>query len=205
MKIIDGLKLRGNPAEIPDCSRDDLPQFFVEMGYKVGAEIGVDSGEFSQKICRVGLKLFAVDPWKNFDDYQYSGGQKKFDSIYEHTKQTMSAFPNCTIVRKSSIEAVTDFEDESLDFVYIDGNHSFRYVSEDISEWAKKVKKEGTVSGHDYTYFRPRTPLGICHVIPVVHAYTHAFNIENWYVLGQKNAPPGEKRDKWRSWMFVKP
>ncbi len=31
MKLIDGIKLKGAPAEIPDCSRDDLPQFFVEM------------------------------------------------------------------------------------------------------------------------------------------------------------------------------
>lgn len=57
MKLIDGIKLRGNPAEILDCSRDDLPQFFVEMGYKAGAEIGVYKGQFSKKFCQVGLNF----------------------------------------------------------------------------------------------------------------------------------------------------
>ena len=62
MKIIDGIKLKGRPAEIPDCGRDDLPQFFVEMGYKVGAEIGVQEGIYAEEICKAGLKLYAVDP-----------------------------------------------------------------------------------------------------------------------------------------------
>ena len=59
MQILDGLKLKGTPAEIPDCGRDDLPQFFVEMGYKVGAEIGVLRGEYSEKLCKAGLKAQA--------------------------------------------------------------------------------------------------------------------------------------------------
>ncbi len=70
MKIIDGIKLKGLPAEIPDCGRDDLPQFFVDMGFKVGAEIGVLRGEFTEKLCQAGLKVYAVDPWKNYLDYQ---------------------------------------------------------------------------------------------------------------------------------------
>jgi len=63
MKLIDGIKLKGKPAEIPDCTRDDLPQFFVDMGFKVGAEIGVARGKYSEKFCKVGLKLYSIDPW----------------------------------------------------------------------------------------------------------------------------------------------
>lgn len=206
MRIIDGLKLKGRPAEIPDCSRDDLPQFFVEMGYKVGVEIGVYKGEFSEKFAKAGLKLYAIDPWLSYNDY---GDPKKpsetdfFNSLYEHTKRVLAPYPNCTIIRKTSMEAAKDFADRSLDFVYIDGNHQFKYVAEDIAEWSKKVKVGGVICGHDYIYTNPRTQAGICHVIYVVNAYTQVYKINNWYLLGQKHAPEGEKRDKFRSWMWV--
>lgn len=203
MRIIDGLKLKGSPAEIPDCSRDDLPQFFVDMGFKVGVEIGVDKGEFSEKFCKVGLKLYAIDPWKSYGDYTDSRGQAYLDFLYEHTKRVLSPYPNASVIRKTSMEAAQDFPDRSLDFVYIDGNHQLKYVIEDIVEWSKKVKVGGIISGHDYIYTDPRTQAGICHVIYALDAYIRAYKIDNWYLLGRKHAAEGEKRDKFRSWMFI--
>jgi hypothetical protein len=204
MKLVDGIKLKGRPAEIPDCSRDDLPGFFVEMGYKVGAEIGVDRGEFSEKFCKVGLTLYAIDPWQYDNDYIDRHSQKRLDSFYELTKKVLSSYPKSTVIRKTSMEAVNDFADESLDFVYIDGNHQLKYVIEDLVEWSKKIKKGGAICGHDYIYTSPRKPAGICHVIPAVNAYTQAYGIKKWYLLGRKESSPNEKRDKWRSWMLIK-
>lgn len=203
MKIIDGLKLKGRPAEIPDCSRDDLPKFFVEMGFKVGAEIGVARGEFSEKFCQAGLTLYAIDPWLSYDDYEDSRGQAALDSLYEHTKQILSPYPHCTIIRKASMEAVEDFEDGSLDFVYIDGNHQLMYVIQDLVLWSRKVKVGGVISGHDYIYTNPRTQAGICHVIYALNAYIQAYKIDNWYLLGRKERLEGETRDRFRSWMFI--
>lgn len=206
MKIIDAIKsLKGSPAEIPDCSRDDLPVFLKEMGFTVGAEIGVDKGEFSEKFCKAGLKLYAIDPWKYDDDYTDSRTQERLDYLYEHTKRVLSPFPDVEIIRKTSMDAVKDFANDSLDFVYIDGNHQLKYVIEDLVEWSKKLKRGGIICGHDYIYTNPRTVAGICHVISAVNAYTQAYKIENWYLLGRKNPLPNEKRDKWRSWMWIKP
>ena len=204
MKLVDGLKLIGRPAEIPDCSRDDLPQLFVQLGFKVGAEIGVYKGEFSEKLSKAELKLYAVDPWLIYKDYGNPRGQSRLDFQYEHTKRVLSPYPKCTIIRKTSMEAVEDFKDESLDFVYIDGNHEFRYIAEDLYEWTKKVRKGGIVSGHDYFYVKNGTGAQIWHVAYVLKAFVGAYGISNWYLLGRKNALPGEKRDKWRSWMFFK-
>ena len=192
MKLIDGLKLKGRPAEIPDSSRDDLPAFFVEMGYKTGAEIGVEKGEFSEKLCLAGLKLFSIDPWKKDEDYEYA-------------KRVLTPYPNCTIIRKTSMEAVGDFADGSLDFVYIDANHEFKFIAEDLSEWTKKVRKGGIVSGHDYFYTKRGAHQRKWHVAYVLNAYIQAYEIPNWYLIGRNKARDGEKRDKWRSWMFVKP
>jgi hypothetical protein len=204
MRLIDAINQRGHPFEIPDCSRDDLPSFFVEMGYKIGAEIGVDKGEFSEKLCKVGLELYAIDPWRYDSDYVDRHSQETLDLFYETTKRKLSSYPGSKIIRKTSMEAVADFANESLDFVYIDANHQLKYIIEDLVEWSKKVRPGGIVSGHDYIYTNPRTPAGICHVIPAINAYIQAYNIKNWYLLGRKEPLPGERRDNWRSWMFVK-
>lgn len=204
MRLIDGIRNHGRPFEIPNCSRDDLPQFFVDMGFKVGAEVGVYKGEFSEKLARVGLNLYAIDPWKIYKGYTNPRGQERLDFQYEHTKRVLTPYPNCTIIRKTSMEAIEDFDDESLDFVYIDGNHDFRYIAEDISEWTKKIKKGGIVSGHDYFYVKTGTGTTNWQVAYVVKAYIGAFNIPDFYLLGRGEALPGEKRDKWRSWMLIK-
>ena len=48
------------------------------------------------------------------------------------------------------MDAVKDFDDESLDFVYIDGNHLYPAVKKDIDLWWPKVKAGGVMGGHDY-------------------------------------------------------
>jgi len=211
MKIKEGIKLKGRGVEIPDCSRRHLPEFFKEMGYKVGVEVGVQRGAFSRRLLKVGLKVYAVDPWLCYPDYDvniYNDYQAHQDEVYAAAVKNLSIYPNCTIVRKTSMNAVKDFEDESLDFIYIDGHHGFKYVTEDIYEWSKKIRKGGTISGHDYSYSilkKNRNQPYVLQVKYVVDAYTKAFNIRDWYVLGRKNKlKEGESRDQFRSWMWIK-
>ena len=204
MELLEAIKIKGKPFEIPDCSRDDLPQFFVDQGYKKGAEIGVYKGEFSQKLASAKLQLFAIDPWRIYKDFSNPRGQARLDFQFEHTKRLLAPYPNCTIIRKTSMEAIEDFADNSLDFVYIDANHDFRYIAEDLSEWTKKVRPGGIVSGHDYFYTKTGSSDVHWHVAYVLEAYIRAYDIPNWYLLGRKNSEPGERRDKWRSWMFIK-
>jgi len=179
-----------------------LPEFFKEMGFKVGAEIGVENGIFSEALCRAGLKLYAIDSWDTAPVRE--NWKRRFAKEYEIAKTKLAPY-DCIIIKKSSMEALEDFEDGSLDFVYIDANHSFKFVAEDICGWIKKVKPGGVISGHDY--FAVRTnPKNVYawHVKYVVDAYTEAFEVEDWYILGRKRAVEGERRDKWRSWMWIK-
>lgn len=192
MKIIDALKEKGNPYWIPDSGRDDLPEFFKELGLKTGVEVGVDEGEYTEAFAKAGLKIFGVDPWKVYGDYNDRGNQPELDLKYDRTRRRLAPYTNSTLVRKTSMEAVEDFEDGSLDFVYIDGNHQFKFIAEDIVEWTKKVKKGGIVSGHDYDAGgRNRF------VAYVLEAYVKSYDINNWYVIGQG-------KDVTLNWMFVK-
>lgn len=195
MTIMEGLSLKGRPAEIPGCVRDDLPMFFKEMEYKVGAEIGVFRGEFIRKFCEVGLKMYAIDSWMATSDHLSRNPryQKRINASYRVAVETLSSF-DCKIIRKTSMDAVGDFEDGSLDFVYIDADHHFRHIADDLVEWTKKVKKGGVISGHDYRN------TARCQVGCVVDAFVGAF-LDNWYVLGEEHE---EGRDRSRSYFWVK-
>ncbi len=207
MKLFEGVKqLKGSPAQIPESSRDNLPEFFVEMGFKVGAEVGVYKGEFAEKFCKAGLKIYAVDPWRG---YNGAGGdqkrQERQDFLFEHTQRVLTPYSDCTIIRKTSMDALEDFKDQSLDFVYIDADHCFRGIAEDIYEWTKKVRIGGVVSGHDYFHTIPQAKNVLCHVGPVVDAFVKIAGITNWYTFGRSKPLENEaKQNKFLSWMFVR-
>ncbi|MCS7092136.1 MAG: class I SAM-dependent methyltransferase [Patescibacteria group bacterium] len=197
MKLIDAIKLKGKPVEIPNCKRESLADFFVEMGFKTGAEIGVYRGDFTKYFCAAGLKMYAIDPWIAY----YGAGrsenkQEKQNENFEIAKQTLSPYPNCTLVRKTSLEASLDFANNSLDFVYIDGDHRFMHIAQDLATWFDKVKSGGIISGHDYFCTDPWARNVICHVKPVVDAFIKAYGIDSFYIFGMDKTP---------SWMFVKP
>ncbi len=72
--------------------------------------------------------------------------------------------------------------DESLDFVYIDADHRFDYVMEDLIAWGRKVRKGGIISGHDYYRFRNAG------VVPAVDVYTHCHYVGEWFITDEKEA-----------------
>lgn len=118
----------------------------------IGVEIGVFKGEFSKHILNNwGGTLYMVDPWRELDDYIDSSNHKNHGSAYSETMESIKGFEDRAImIRALSSQAVDLFEDESLDFIYIDGNHSYNSVKEDMELWYPKLKKDGLFAGHDY-------------------------------------------------------
>ena len=204
MKIEDGIKLEGNRIEIPNCGRDDLPNFFKERGYKVGAEIGVYRGQYTRELCEAGLKVYAIDPWINYKNYRKHPKELPYNKLFRETKEKLKGY-DYKIVKKTSMKAIEDFEDESLDFIYIDSNHAIRYIIEDIYEWHRKLKSGGVLSGHDYAIQgRDFYGLRACHVKFAVDLCARLLGIKKYYILGSRKTKPGEVRDRRRSWMWIK-
>lgn len=197
------LPLKNTPFDIPNVGRDDLPTLFKELGFKRGAEIGVERGAYSQVLCErnPGVELFCVDAWTAYKGYREHVTQEQLDDMYEFTRKRLAPF-RCRLVRAFSVDAVELFEDNTLDFVYIDANHNLMNVIQDIYIWEKKVRPGGIVAGHDYC---KRVENGYqVHVMEAVQAYTQAYHIAPWFVLGTKAMVPGQVRDKPRSWMYVR-
>ncbi len=208
MKLIDAIKRGGNPYYIPNCSRDDLPDFFKELGFTTGVEVGVFMGDNLEKYCKAGFTMYGIDSWSNSSYYSAenclkpSRFYKSADDIYNLAVKKTSSYPNCTLIKKTSVSALKDIEWRSLDFVYIDGNHKYGAVAMDLSLWSSRVKKGGIIAGHDY-YSRigKRRNRGVKYA---VEGFVKTYDINNWYVLGRKRPHRGEICDKELSFMFFK-
>lgn len=180
------------PIEL-QISRDDLPALFKELGFNVGAEIGVERGLYAEKLCAVGLKLYAIDAWTAYKGYREHVSQNKLDGFFAETRSRVFA-QDCQLIRCFSMDALKMFEDESLDFVYIDAAHDFLNATRDIAGWSQKVKRGGIVSGHDFN--RNKKKDYICQVKDVVQGWTYAHGITPYFITrGDKHSP---------SWFWIK-
>lgn len=171
-----------------------LIDLFKEKGFKVGVEVGTDRGGYAKDICSryPELKLYTIDPWLPYNEGKEEKNEMNMIE-FEYEARRLLAPYNCEIIKKTSMEAVEDFKDESIDFVFIDGNHEYPFVLEDIEEWTKKVKKGGIVCGHDYV----KDDAKKYGVIEAVNQYVEENNIETLYILKKGTFVP--------CWMFYKP
>lgn len=127
----------------------------------VCAEIGVWKGDFSELIRSMTLprKLHLIDPWKfqgEFPERMYGGSvakeQSDMDRIYEHVRNRFNDYQNIILHRGKSEKVLQDFENAYFDWVYIDGNHYYEYVLNDLQICLSKVKPGGIIAGDDYTW-----------------------------------------------------
>lgn len=171
---------------LENFTRDDLAKLFAELGFKVGVEIGVERANYSEVLCKANpsMLLYGVDPLIPYHGYREHVSKEKMDGFYEEVVSKMSEH-NFKHVRKFSLDAVKDFKDGSLDFVYIDGNHDFQNTTNDIVEWSKKVRKGGIIAGHDYN--RNKKKDYRCHVKDVVQGYTYALDIKPYFITSDKS------------------
>lgn len=202
------------PTFFPDRRRDDFADLVGPLGFATGAEIGVGGGRYSRTLCsrNPSLRLLCVDNWAAYPAAQShrAMSQKEQESIFARAAGRLGAFPGATIVRGSSVEVARAVAALSLDFVYIDANHTLPSVIADIAAWEPTVRSGGIVAGHDFTHTRfngwhPLTRESIrpgpdhkpCHVIEAVCAWVACFEINPWFVFdGTRGAA---------SWFWVKP
>jgi len=124
----------------------------------IGVEVGVNEGDHALALMKMGnIKLlYLIDPYLVYEDYSKDTLSKNIDALVGAEEVAKKKVINAGLqhkakwIKKTSMDAVKDFEDNSLDFVYIDGNHTFKYVLEDMEGWLPKVKSEGWIGGHDY-------------------------------------------------------
>jgi hypothetical protein len=190
--------------EIPDCGREDLAYVFARLRFDSGVEVGTERGLYANTLLEANLNLYldCVDPYRPYHGYREHTSVDKLEAFYMEAYVTLSKYPHVSFVRDFSEYAHYRYDDEVLDFVFIDANHSLLHVIQDLHYWVPKVKQGGIIAGHDW--ISRKDPAMNMHVMEAVTAYVSAYNIKPLFLLGRKEIREGEVRDRPRSWLFIK-
>jgi len=123
---------------------------FVEVGTWKGMSAAYMAVEIINS--KKDIKFDCVDTW-DFVPSQTEIPLHMFDDLYEvFLKNIEPVKDKITPVKALSWDGADFYEDNSLDFVFIDAAHDYESVKKDINAWFPKIKKGGVISGHDYTW-----------------------------------------------------
>jgi len=139
--------------------RKDLPTALTKLGLSgFGAEIGVSEGAYSHRILEHSnlCHLFSIDRWEAYD----SAG-----TMIKETPEQLKYIQACcklapfrtrvSFIRMASLDAAKIFQNDFFDFIYIDADHSYTMIRQDLEAWWPKLKSGGVFAGHDYWPERP--------------------------------------------------
>lgn len=162
------------PYDAARGKRHMLPKIWHEADMPNGVEVGTFRGDFAKLIADTypAANLTCIDPYVEF------GGKSQADQdrYYREACDKLAAYNRVTICRIPSLEGVFRYLDGQLDWVWIDGDHSFDAAAQDIIQWSKKVRSGGMICVHDYDTYQTG-------VVDAVNGYTRAHGIKDWYVL----------------------
>jgi hypothetical protein len=161
----------------------DIPKLLEGVKNPVGVEIGTAEGITTEYLLEniPDLKLTGVDPYPTYIDWD--GNQPAADANKTaYLERTSKHSKRWKHVYKTSDDAVEDFKDGSLDFVFIDGLHTYEQVKKDCANYWSKVKTGGIMIGHDYSRI-----IGVYQAVNEF-ATEHKLTIENaqqdlWYIV----------------------
>ena len=170
------------------ASRKDLPSLCLALGHTTGAEVGVWKGEYSRAFCEAipGLQWTCVDPWAPYAEYRDNKNQQ---DLIDHAfgKATAALRPYAVrFLRMYSEDAAPLVPDQSLDVVYLDGNHEAAFVRQDLALWTPKVRSGGLVAGHDYRVNKHKPHI---QVKDAVDRYTAEHGIAPWFIFAGDRTP----------------
>jgi hypothetical protein len=137
-------------------NRNDFGNYLNSLGLcGVGVEVGVQRGIYSEKLLSTwkGQKLYLVDVWRFWDKYRDWGdlsSEAQRGWLLTTIERMEPFWDRIQIIQEESVRAARLFDDNSLDFVYIDACHDYSSVLMDIQTWWPKVKVGGILAGHDY-------------------------------------------------------
>ena len=121
------------------------------------AEIGVYRGRFAARLladCPAIETYYMVDPWRNLEDWNKPANTSDdaFERIFREAMERTSAHEAKRVVlRGTTTEVIDRVPDSSVDFAYIDGDHTLRGITIDLIRVFPKVRAGGWIGGDDFT------------------------------------------------------
>ena len=168
--------------------RDDISKLLISMDAKQVCEVGVLRGAGLKRLSVPCVEtVYGVDQWAPY------GENSNYDLVkcYEQARKVAAKLGNIQLVTAPSIGASEIFSDGFFDLVYVDANHFYEPMCDDLRSWWPKVRVGGVFSGHDYVEkSRFGDEFGVMQAVD-------EFVIEH-------NLKLYTTQDKWTSWLVLK-
>ncbi len=176
-------------------NKDNL--HFVEVGAWLGKSTCFLANLIKQSGNGKNIKFDVVDWWQgSLTDYEHNNFADDVNKIpdYPYRKflnnmRKAGVINYINPIKMRSEDAVKNYLNESLDFVFIDASHVYDEIKHDLEIWYPKVKNDGIFAGHDYTHNHPD-------VVRAVNEFFHNIN--------KKFISHGNDGDLGGSWLHVK-
>jgi len=133
---------------------------FVEIGVWKGKSAAYMAVELINNN-KSNTKFDCIDTWEGSEEHITPNSGffepnlvENENWLYEHFLDNIDPVKSIiNPIRKPSLEAVKLYDNESLDFIFIDAAHDYENVLKDIKAWYPKTKlKTGVIAGHDYSW-----------------------------------------------------
>lgn len=184
--------------QAPFLDRNNLGNFLNTLGLTgLGVEIGTHRADYASHLLSTweGSTLYCVDPWTNLPGYEYQAtllwgnGDREEDRVLAYER--LSAFAERAVpIESTSLQIVGSFKDNSLDFVYIDGDHQKEAVTADLAAWYPKLKSGGIIAGHDIVCpgETPESDWG-CQIQPAVFSFSTLHDLTVFLIVESQALP----------------
>ena len=177
--------------------RDFICNFLQTLEDPVICEVGVKIGQNFDKMLIPKVKAaIGVDIWRETGERGQNDNNFEQDLLDDQYREVFDKYlpqNRIRIIREFSVKAAKFFPDETFDFVYIDADHTYEAVTQDLDAWFPKVKVGGVIAGHDYISKEDTIRLG--HSVPfgVIEAVDdfrkkHGFADDNFHITNEAYA-----------------
>ena len=146
-------------------TREDFAVYLTNLNLtNIAVEVGTHRGEYANMFLSrwKGKSFYAVDIWDKFFGDPLGDSEYRNDD-YQETINVLDKYKtttNINILKMTSVDG-SKIVPNDIDFVYIDANHLYSYVKQDIETWYPKIKSGGIIGGHDYVKKNIYGSLGI--------------------------------------------
>jgi predicted O-methyltransferase YrrM len=124
---------------------------FVEVGVWKGMSACFMAVEIINS--NKNIKFDLVDTWDFVETSTDNISKSQFDTLYDIFEKNITPIRHTVnIVKSISWDASKYYDDNSIDFIFIDASHDYDSVTKDLKSWFPKLKVNGTIAGHDYYY-----------------------------------------------------
>lgn len=134
------------------CLQDEIKKLGSNVkGVELGVWYGYNMGHLLEECPNISM-LTGIDPYLPYQDWNRYIGQELMDAAVSSTKQILSEFPDrSSLLIDTSLNIASATIDNTLDFIFIDGDHSYERCFEDLNAWYSKIRPGGLFSGHDFS------------------------------------------------------